>query len=123
MVRETFRPEHRILSKADFDRLFAKGRRGNTRGLTVLVTDARGEASRLGMAVSRKFGKAVIRNRARRLLREAFRQSRDSFPRRLDVVVLPRAGHFPDALDELKRQLLKAVVAATSPTQRNRPGP
>jgi len=45
---------------------------------------------RLGMSVSRKLGGAVLRNRWRRLLREAFRLIRPQLPPGLDLIVIPR---------------------------------
>jgi ribonuclease P protein component len=45
---------------------------------------------RLGITVTRKFGDAVRRNRAKRLIREAFRHSPALFPGGIDVVVIPK---------------------------------
>jgi ribonuclease P protein component len=41
---------------------------------------------------SRKIGGAVQRNRAKRLVREAFRQQPDLFPPRIDAVIIVRPG-------------------------------
>jgi ribonuclease P protein component len=46
--------------------------------------------ARLGITVTRKFGDAVRRNRAKRLIREAFRRSPELFPGGIDVVVIPK---------------------------------
>ncbi len=49
------------------------------------------EPPRVGITVSRKVGNAVVRNRARRLVREAFRALPDFAPVDADVIVVVRA--------------------------------
>ncbi len=44
--------------------------------------------ARIGLTVSRRVGNAVVRNRGKRLLREAFRATRDLWPEDLDLVVI-----------------------------------
>jgi ribonuclease P protein component len=48
--------------------------------------------TRLGLTVSSKVGNAVVRNRIRRRLREAFRARPALFPKGLDVVLVARAS-------------------------------
>ncbi len=48
--------------------------------------------TRLGITVSRKVGKATVRNRVKRLCREAFRRNRDALPSGLDLVLVARSG-------------------------------
>ena len=50
--------------------------------------------SRLGIIATRRLGRATIRNRSKRLVRELFRQDKDRTG--LDIVVMPRPG-FSDA--------------------------
>ena len=82
----------RLGRRREFERAFAAGRRAADGRLTIWIVPNELEHSRLGLIVGRRQGNAVRRNRIRRILREAFRLSRQHLPVGLDILCSPRAG-------------------------------
>jgi ribonuclease P protein component len=91
-----FPAEQRIRRNADFQRVFARRCRASDNRLLVFGCPNGLAHPRLGLSVSRKLGGAVVRNRWKRLLREAFRLAGQRLPAGTDLVVIPRAGAEPD---------------------------
>lgn len=89
-----------------------------TRHLLILLAPRQdGDVTRLGIVASRKMGKAVQRNRAKRLVRESFRRNWSLFPPCVDVVVIVRSG-----IDKLSQPELEAEIVGVAPLLRKRAG-
>lgn len=87
----SFRPAQRVRKRAEFQEIQSNGRRVTTAHFAlVLYGRARGQGARLGITASRRAGNAVQRNRAKRLIREAFRATQKLWPDDVDVVVVVR---------------------------------
>jgi ribonuclease P protein component len=99
----------RLSRSGDFERAYRRGRSVANRHL-VLYVFPRGNSDdpRLGVSVSRRLGGAVVRNRVKRLLREAFRAHGDKLARGHDYVLVAR----PDAGALAEREGLAGVEAA-----------
>jgi ribonuclease P protein component len=81
----------RVRKRAEFQRIQASGERVETRHFVfVLALQSTPAPSRLGITASRRIGNAVARNRAKRLVREAYRSTRELWPAGIDVVVIVR---------------------------------
>jgi ribonuclease P protein component len=64
---------------------------------------------RLGVTVTRRFGKATARNRAKRVLREAFRRNKHRLAGALDIVVNAHVHLLDRQLADIERELLDGV--------------
>ncbi|HVX14799.1 MAG TPA: ribonuclease P protein component [Pirellulales bacterium] len=87
-----FRPEHRLHSGRDFQRVYKRRNVVSDSLLIVYSCESDLDHPRIGLSVSRKVGNAVVRNRWKRLLREAFRLRRADLPPGIDLVISPRPG-------------------------------
>jgi ribonuclease P protein component len=83
--------------QADFERVHRGNQYAADNVLVIRASANEQELTRLGVSVSRKVGIAVVRNRWKRLVREAFRLEQARLPPGLDLVVRPRLGATPNA--------------------------
>ena len=90
----------------EFRRLYAKGKSASTPLLVVYVRRNGRERNRLGITVGTKVGKAVIRNRVRRRLKEIYRLHECALRAGQDIVVVARVRSREASYQALERDFL-----------------
>ncbi len=101
----------RVRSRLDFAAVYERGVRMSDGCLSLTVQPNDRPTSRLGLAVSKRYGNAVRRNWLKRRLREVFRTSRTELPAGLDLIVQPRTNT-PVKLDVLRQSLVSLTRRA-----------
>ena len=84
----SFPKEKRLVNNRQFKAVLARGLRLSNGLLTLYMAQNDCGYPRLGVSVSKSCGNAVVRNRLKRLLREAFRQSQDRIPAGFDYLLM-----------------------------------
>jgi ribonuclease P protein component len=115
---ESFPKERRLRRRAEFLKTYEAGRKLHGRYVTVFALPDGGEAVRLGVTVTKKAGRAAVRNLARRRVREVFRRTTLPSTRgglRFVVNVHPNGAAAPfDALAEELARLLRHAAERPS---------
>jgi ribonuclease P protein component len=106
LMRESLAPRERIRKKKDFLFLYRKGKRYKSKFFTLICFTNGLGYSRVGVVASKKVGNAVIRNRAKRRMRELFRRNKSSLEFPLDLVIVSTAGMKLASWAELKELYL-----------------
>ncbi len=84
----SFPKSKRLVLSRQFKDVLDRGLRISDRVLTLYMAQNDCGHPRLGVSVGKFWGNAVMRNRLKRLLREAFRQSQDQIPAGFDYVLM-----------------------------------
>jgi ribonuclease P protein component len=115
-----FDKSRRLRRRREFQNVFDSGQRIRGRFFTLLVAISQAPTARLGIVASRKLGDSVRRNRAKRLIREIFRQNpQPDGSRGVDVVVIPRVELFAAAYASIEddyRSVLSRGLARLTKT-------
>jgi ribonuclease P protein component len=88
MKELSFPKKKRLVSNTQFKAVLDNGRRRSNGVLTLYMAQNDCEYSRLGVSIGKSRGNAVIRNRLKRLIREAFRQNQQQIPAGVDYVLM-----------------------------------
>ncbi|MDQ0163727.1 ribonuclease P protein component [Bacillus alveayuensis] len=82
---------NRIKKNEDFQKVFKNGKSMANRQFVIYILDRPEEKEfRLGLSVSKKVGKAVVRNKIKRLIRQVFLEEKENIAKGKDYVIIAR---------------------------------
>jgi len=93
----------------EFRRLYAKGASAASPRIVMYCRKNRYGTNRLGLTVSNKIGKAVVRNGIRRRLREIYRLNEERLLPGYDIVIVARSRSSTALYSELEADFLRLV--------------
>lgn len=106
-----FSRTRRIRSRSDFQHIYEHGRLYKDEFVRIFyVRKTLTEPGRLGLSISRKLGKAHVRNRIKRIIRETFRLHPE-LTGGLDIIVQPRPTVASLTNAQLRQRFLEALTA------------
>jgi ribonuclease P protein component len=119
-----FPKKKRLVSNQQFKAVMNCGRRSSNNLLTLYMAENDCGHPRLGVSIGKSRGNAVVRNRLKRMLREAFRQSQERIPSGFDYLLMisPRWPGKSDTgtvvsrptFDQVKASFLALVKSSTN---------
>lgn len=95
-----------LRKSSDFTRVFEEGKSLPGRRVVVYYLENGLPFNRVGVAVSKRLGGAVERNRLKRIVKEAYRTSEAALRDGLDIVLVPRSKAKTASFQEVKEELL-----------------
>lgn len=103
--RLSFPKSARILYRGHYSRVIKNGKKMAGKVIVMDYRTGHAQCAKLGITVSKRYGKAHDRNRFKRMVREAFRSIYPTLPVHLEVNVLPRYPLQPISLQAILNDL------------------
>jgi len=114
MKQYSFPKEKRICSNKQFVAILKSGKCMRNKLMTIYTAPNECGFSRLGISVSKSFGKAVERNRIKRLVREAFRLNQNEIPSGYDYLILIKKKIEQPTFEQIQEAFLSLIVLLTN---------
>lgn len=102
------RPEV-LRNKKDFSAIYSRGKSLGDKYVVVFFRNNRLDYTRTAFLASKKVGKSVQRNRARRLMKESYREVKDSVVPGNDIIIIARNTINGASFFQVRKSLINAL--------------
>jgi ribonuclease P protein component len=116
LASQAFPKTFRLLRRSEFRQVYDEGQRRSAPLCTVFLRSNGLPETRLGITVPARIGKAVLRNRLKRRVREVFRLNHANLPGGWDILVNPREAVARVPFTALEWELLRLFPKEAPPT-------
>lgn len=82
--------ENKIKKRKQFNYIFQKGEACSSKTVTLVFTKSKNKTYKVGFSASKKVGNSVVRNRARRRMREAVRKNEELLNKNLCYIFVAK---------------------------------
>jgi len=97
-----------LRKQKDFDSIYKRGKSVGDRLIVLFYRKNNLPYTRTGFLASKKVGNAVSRNRARRLMKESYRNIKDELPKGYDYIIIARNTIIGKKQGEVEKSLRSA---------------
>lgn len=104
------KPLRSLRKRRDFELVFRHGVIAGSKYLVLYAKPNELSFNRLGLSVSKKIGKAVTRNRIKRLLKEAMRRALEDVSQDYDFVIVAKKPSLEVELDDFIRHIKRFLT-------------
>ncbi|MEF9991481.1 MAG: ribonuclease P protein component [Paraclostridium sp.] len=102
-----------IKKDSDFRKVYKHGKSFANKYLVMYILDNKSDFNRVGFSVSKKVGKATIRNKIRRRIREGFRLNCDEYIKNgYDLVFIARVASKDAEYEDIEKSVKSLIKKA-----------
>ncbi len=99
----------RMKRNTQFTYVFKKGQAFKGKHLMLIVAPKKYKTAKIGLVVTKKIGKSVVRNRIKRLIRESVRKYVPNLSPAYDLIVVARQGIECATFEEINKTILELL--------------
>jgi len=107
-----FTKKERLHLTKDFKKVYELGNTYHSKKLVLFVLPTSNSIRRIGFVVGKKIGKAVKRNKVKRLLREVYRLNKNSLISGIDLVVVAKKDTAEMSFKDIEKELMRLFKKA-----------